>query len=92
MVAHEPAYEQLTCVSNPSVQEGWLVVDGGVETLAQKEGLEQLLRQVLGVRGVKSEICVRSGLASDKQRFNSAGEGGETFKLLVELRLGINAG
>ena len=32
MVAHEPAYEQLTL----SVRENWLVVDSGVETPGAK--------------------------------------------------------
>ena len=56
MIAHESAYEQLTL----SIRENWLVVDGSVQTLQQKEEIEALLRRLLGVCGVKSELYVRS--------------------------------
>ena len=92
MIAHEPAYEQLTL----SVRGNWLVLDGGVETPGQKEALECFLRRLLGVCGVKSEVTVRFPSASVPRSLSAVDEGdegGENFKLIVELRLNeVSAG
>ncbi len=48
-----------------TVRDGWIILEGGVESLAEKEAADRAVRRLIGARGVTNSILVHPAPARE---------------------------